>query len=179
MKTMNWSIFFGILLILFGLSLILKVIFNVDIPLARIVVALFLIYLGVRLFIGKDFGLISHHGDQNTIVFGQRTFHHIEDDMEYNVIFGKGIIDLRDVHPADSQEISIRLNTIFGSSDVLYGDSIPLKVRATSAFAGTRLPDGRTESFGTFEIKTGSPGINPPVRIETNTVFGGTVFRKL
>jgi hypothetical protein len=179
MKTMNWSIFLGILLVLFGISLILKVIFNIDIPVVRVVIALFLIYLGIRLFIGRDFSLIPRHENENTIAFGQRTINKIEDNTEYNVVFGKGILDLRNAHPADSQEISIRLNTIFGSSDVLYNDSIPLKIRSTSAFAGTKLPNGNTEAFGTFEFNTDSSYKKPFVRIETTTVFGGTLFRKL
>ena len=176
---MNWSIFFGILLVLFGLSLILKVIFNIDIPLARVAIALFLIYLGVRLFIGKDFTLMPRHINENTIVFGQRTINQVEDDMEYNVVFGKGIFDIRNVHPADSHEIYIRLNTIFGSSDILYNDTVPLRIKSTSAFAGTKLPNGNTEAFGTFEFNTDSSDRKPLVRIETNTVFGGTLFRKL
>ena len=175
---MNWSILLGALLVVFGISLILKVIFNIDIPLARITVALFLIYLGIRLFIGRDFGFVSRHDNENTVVFGQKTFTNITDDKEYNVVFGKGIVDLRNVHPTDSQEIFIRLNTIFGSSDVLYSDSIPLKIRATTAFAGTKLPNGNTESFGTFEVKTGDPDNRSYIRIESNTVFGGTLFRK-
>lgn len=173
---MNWSILLGVLLVLFGIGLILKVIFNIDIPLARITVALFLIYLGIRLFVGKDVGFISRHGNENNVVFGQRTFNQITDDTEYNVVFGKGIIDLRNFHPTDSQEIFIRINTVFGSSDILYSDSIPLKIRATAAFAGTKLPNGNTESFGTFELKTGN---KPLVRIESNTVFGETLYRKL
>ena len=179
MKTMNWSIFLGVLLVLFGISLIVKVVFNIDMPVVRVVIALFLIYLGVRLFIGKDFGLISHHDNENTIVFGHRTIDKIEDDTEYNVVFGKGVFDLRNVYPADSQKIFIRLNTVFGSSDILYNDTIPLSIKSTSAFGGTKLPSGNTEAFGTYEFNTDTAGREPLVRIETNTVFGGTLFKRM
>lgn len=175
---MNWTIFLGALLVLLGLSLILKVAFNIDIPLARIIIGLFLVYLGIRLFIGKDFGLIPHHASESTVVFGQKTFSKITGDGEYHVVFGKGIIDLRNVDPADSQKIRIRLNTVFGSSDVLYSDSIPLKIKATAAFAGVKLPNGDTESFGTFEFKTEQSHKMPLVIIESNTVFGGTLYRR-
>jgi hypothetical protein len=178
MKTMNWSIFIGALLVLFGVSLILKVVFNIDIPLARIIIGLFLVYLGIRLFIGRDFGLFAHHESESTVVFGQKTFSKIPDEGEYVVVFGKGIIDLRNIDPADSQKIRIRLNTVFGSSDVLYNDSIPIKIKATAAFAGVKLPNGNTESFGTFEIKTAQSDEMPPITIESNTVFGGTLYRK-
>lgn len=176
---MNWTILFGALLVLFGLSLILKVIFNIDVPVIRVVIALFLIYLGIRLFIGRDFSLISRNKNENIIVFGQRTISRIEDGMEYNVVFGKGILDLRNTHPSDSHDIFIRLNTVFGSSDVLYNDTIPLKIKSTSAFGGTRLPNGNTEAFGTYEFITGDSANRPYIILETNTVFGGTLFRKM
>ncbi len=176
---MNWSILIGVLLVLFGISLIAKVVFNVDIPVFRVVIALFLIYIGIRLFIGKDFGLISHHDNENSIVFGHRTIYKIEDDMEYNVVFGKGVFDLRNVYQADSQKITFKLNTVFGSSDILYNDTIPLSIKSTSAFGGTKLPNGNTEAFGTYEFNTDTTGREPLVRIETNTVFGGTLFRRM
>ena len=92
---------------------------------------------------------------------------------------GKGGFDLRNVYPADSQKIFIRLNTVFGSSDILYNDTIPLSIKSTSAFGGTKLPSGNTEAFGTYEFNTDTAGREPLVRIETNTVFGGTLFKRM
>lgn len=172
---MNWSIFWGVLLVLIGLSLILKVAFNFDFPVIRVVIALFFIYLGIKLFVGKDFNLFSGRDQQNAIFFGQRTIHTVEDGMEYNIIFSRGIIDLRNLQVADSQEIRIKLNTVFGSSDVIFNDSTPISIKSTSAFAGTKLPDGNTTSFGTFEYNSDR---KPLIYIETATVFGQTLFRK-
>ncbi len=172
---MNWSIFWGIFLVLLGLSFILKVAFNVDFPMIRIVVALFFIYLGIKIFVGKDFKIFEHNHTENALFFGQRTILNISDGMEYNVIFGHGILDLRNYNFTDSQTIHVKLNTIFGSSDIIYTDSIPIKVKSTSAFAGTKLPDGNTTSFGTFEY---TPNGKPAIYIETSTVFGQTIFKK-
>ena len=172
---MNWSIFWGILLVLLGLSLILKVAFNFDFPLMRIVIALFFIYLGVKVFIGKDIRIFSHNNSENVVFFGERTIHPDEDGREYNVIFSHGIVDLRNYNYTDSQTIHIKLNTVFGSSDVIYNDTIPIRIKATSAFAGTKLPDGNTSAFGTFEYNSDG---KPAIYIETSTVFGQTFFRK-
>lgn len=175
---MNWSIFFGVLLVLFGASLIVKVVFNVDIPVARIIIALFLIYLGIRIFVGKDLRIRSHKENEYVTFFSQRKITDIENGREYTVVFGKAVMDLSEIIPADSQQISVKLNTIFGNSDILYNDTVPIKIKATTAFGGTKLPDGTTESFGTYEYNSGSTDHQAVLSIETNTVFGGTVFRK-
>ena len=172
---MNWSIFWGVILVLFGLSLIMKVAFNIDFPLVRIAVAVFFIYLGLKIFFGKEIKFSSHHRSENSVIFEERTINDIKDGTEYNVIFSHGIVDLRNYNFTDSQAINIKLNTVFGSCDVLYNDTIPMRIKSTSAFAGTKLPDGNTSAFGTFEYASeGKPLIN----IETSTVFGQTFFRK-
>lgn len=172
---MNWSIIIGALLVLIGLSLIMKVVFNIDFPVVRIVIALFFIYLGIKLFIGKDFNIFPKNATDNAVFFGQRTITTVHDGMEYNIIFSRGIVDLRNFDPGSDEEIHIKLNTVFGSSDVIFNDSIPVSIKSTAAFAGTRLPDGSAASFGSFEYK---PDRKPRIYIESATVFGQTIFRK-
>ena len=126
---MSSSIFWGIILILIGLSLILKVVFHVDFPFFKFLFAFFLIYLGIRIFIGKDFRLFSDAGDEQTVIFSQRTITRVESGKEYNVIFGNGIYDLRNFEYSQDEEVSIKMNTVFGNSEVLIGDSIPLEIK--------------------------------------------------
>jgi hypothetical protein len=65
------------------------------------------------------------------------------------------------------------MNTIFGNSEVLISDSIPLEIKAHTVFAGSKMPDGNTTAFG--ESAYSSMGYHQPpnLRIEANTVFGG------
>jgi hypothetical protein len=175
---MSSSIFWGIILILIGLSLILKVVFHVDFPFFKFLFAFFLIYLGIRIFIGKDFRLFSDAGDDQTVVFSQRTITHVEDGKEYNVIFGNGIFDLRNLAFSQDEEVNIKLNTIFGSSEVLIIDSIPLEIKAHTVFAGSKMPDGNTTAFGESEYSSTGHHQPPNLRIEANTVFGGFLVKK-
>jgi hypothetical protein len=176
---MSSSIFWGIILILIGLSLILKVAFNVDFPFFKFLIALFLIYLGIRVFIGKDFRLFSDANDEHTVIFSQRTITSVENGKEYNVIFGNGIFDLRNFQPSAGEEITVKLNTVFGSSEVLVNDSIPLEVNAHTVFAGSRMPDGNISAFGEAKYKNGVYGDAPLLKIESNTVFGGFLVKKM
>jgi hypothetical protein len=176
---MSSSIFWGVILVLIGLSLILKVAFNVDFPFFKFLFALFLIYLGIRIFIGKDFRLFSNAYDEHTVIFSQRTITSIENGKEYNVIFGNGRFDLRNLQYREGEEISVRMNTIFGSSEVLINDSIPLEIKAHTVFAGSKMPDGNTSAFGESKYKSSSYNNAPLIRIESNTVFGGFLVRKM
>jgi len=176
---MSSSIFWGIILILIGLSLILKVAFNVDFPFFKFLLALFLIYLGIRIFIGKDFRLFSDAYDEHTVIFSQRTITSVENGKEYNVIFGNGIFDLRNFQYSGDDEITVKLNTIFGSSEVLINDSIPLEIRAHTVFAGSKMPDGNTSAFGEAKYSHAGYSNSPLLRIESNTVFGGFLVKKM
>jgi hypothetical protein len=176
---MSSSIFWGIILILIGLSLILKVVFHVDFPFFKFLFAFFLIYLGIRVFIGKDFRLFSDAGDEQTIIFSQRTITRVENGKEYNVIFGNGIFDLRNFQDSTDEKTEIKLNTIFGSSEVLINDSVSLEIKAHTVFAGSKMPDGNTTAFGESGYSNRGNSLPTNLRIESNTVFGGFLVKKI
>jgi len=176
---MSSSVFWGIILILIGLSLILKVAFNVDFPFFKFLFALFLIYLGIRIFVGKDFRLFSDANDEHTVIFSQRTITSIENGKEYNVIFGNGIFDLRNFQCSPDEKMTVKLNTVFGSSEVLINDSIPTEIEAHTVFAGCKMPDGNTTAFGEAKYINAGYSSSTLLKIESNTVFGGLLVKKM
>lgn len=176
---MNVGIIGGIILILLGLSLIIKIVFNVDFPVFKILVALVLIYFGLRIILGDSFHLFHDVGDQNTVVFGERRITQIENGREYNVIFGAAHFDLKDFHLPDSQSFHIKINTIFGGTQITLNDSLPVRLNANTAFGGTKAPDGNTSAFGDLKYESDTAKMEKPALvIESNTVFGGLNFRQ-
>lgn len=171
---MSASLFWGILLIIVGISLILKIIFNIDFSIFRVVVAFLLIYLGIKLFIGKDFSLFPESEKDSQVVFSEKTIKTLEDGKEYNVIFGGARFDLHEMQIPDSVTIHVKINTIFGGSQVIINPDLPIHVNSNTVFAGTKMPDGNTAAFGSlnFDSDTAKKG-KPRLIIETNTVFGG------
>ncbi len=171
---MSTSLFWGILLILVGLSLILKIVFNVEFSIFRVIIAFFLIYLGVKLFIGKDFSLFPEADKDNQVVFSEKTIKTLEDGKEYNVIFGGAKFDLREMSFPDSVTLHVKINTIFGGSQVTINPEVPIHVNSNTVFAGTKMPDGNTSAFGSlnYENESAKKG-KAKLIIETNTVFGG------
>lgn len=172
---MNWGIFWGIFLMLIGLGLIIKVIFKIDIPLVKFFIGFVFIYLGIKLFVGRDFSLFSNNKGENMIMFEKKTVADLDNGMDYNVIFGKGVIDLTKL---DSEVKEVKLNTIFGTSNVIVSDSIPFKIQSTAAFAGATMPDGNTNTFGTMIYENFDTVNNNLLFIESNTVFGRIIFKK-
>lgn len=171
---MSTSLFWGIILILVGLSLIIKIVFKTDFSIFRVVLAFFLIYFGIKLFIGKDFKLFTDSGKDTETVFSERTITTLENGKEYNVIFGGAKFDLRGIQLPDSTVTRVKINTVFGGSQIIIQSDVPIRVNSNTVFAGTKMPDGNTSAFGSlgYENDTAKRS-KPKLIVETNTVFGG------
>lgn len=171
---MSASLFWGILLILLGLSLILKIVFNVEFSIFRVVIAFLLIYFGIKLFIGKDFSLFPESDREDQVVFSEKTIKKIENGKEYNVIFGGAKFDLREMTFSDSIPMHIKINTIFGGTQLIIDREVPIHVNSNTVFAGTKMPDGNSSAFGSLAFDSDSAKRGKArLIIETNTVFGG------
>lgn len=169
--------FWGLFLILVGFALIIKYVFNLDIPVMRIAVALFLIMVGIRLLMkNRDFFWDKH--DKNDVIFREASFDGKDmNDKEYNVIFGSSVIDLRDLDSTDLPK-TLKINTIFGSSIVKLNKNLPVKLVGDAVFAGAKLPDGNTTAFG--EVTYNSPSLEPDVdklTLQADVVFGSLQVR--
>lgn len=159
--------FLGILLILWGVLMILKSVLNVNLPIFRILAASVFIYIGVSIFWG-GFGLRMAGG---IVIFDDRRITVSNRSDEYNIIFGRGTMDMGVVSPDNNPKIEI--NTIFGEGIILVNPEVPMVVTVSSAFGSGRLPGGDTVFFG--ESRYESPSYKPgekAVEIKANVVFG-------
>ncbi len=146
------NFFWGILLILLGLSVFLKG-FNIHLPLVRVFIAVIIIMLGIKLL----FGLRTHKYNNPTHYSKESSIIYSSSRNEYNIIFSSAIIDLTDL-PADAKDIEI--SVVFGSGTVILPDSIAFHINPTSVFGSTVLPRKVPVVQGT------------PVEIESTVVFG-------
>lgn len=160
------QVFWGIFLILLGISFILKVLFHLDIPVFRLFLSFLLIYMGIRVLTGG----FTRERNSRDIIFNDYQFK-VNDDGEYNIIFGRSVVDLSE-YQVDANT-RIKINIIFGSGLVKLNPSQPLKVRVNSAFAGAKMPDGNMISFGEYNYRTPAVKEDQPYgNIEVNVVFG-------
>lgn len=169
---MGTGIFWGIILILIGLGLVIRVVFNVEFPLFKIIIAFFLIFLGLRLLFGGS-GIFGFHTGENDVLFSEKRFENPRNLQEYNVVFGKGNFYFSGKDLSQSS-VKIRINTIFGGSTLHIPRDMPVVIRANAVFGGAELPDGNTAVFGssTYKSEKFNPGENH-LDIKADVVFGG------
>jgi predicted membrane protein len=166
------GVFWGVVLILIGLGVIINVVFGVKIPIFRTIFALFLIYLGIQMLTGTSW----HKRSEKVVMFEEKKIETITKSDKYDVIFGKGEIDLTGIKP-DSQNIGVEINTVFGGSVVKINPAVPTKMIVSSAFGGAHLPDGNVVAFGQYTYKTESYRENEKhLLIRATVVFGGMEF---
>jgi len=145
------GVFWGSVLILLGLSVIIEHVFHINIPVFKIVFACLLIYIGIRLLLG-GLGIRSFDTRMRACNFGV-----IEAKSggghDYSVVFGKGEIDLRGV-TAGKDGTAVDVDCAFGKAVVRIKESQPMVIRSDTAFGASRFPDGDTAAFGSHVYRT-------------------------
>lgn len=163
------GVFWGIVLCLLGVSMILKVVFHLDIPVFRIVLAGVLIVLGVRMLLGVSW---KNGPIRNAVMFSEGDLKPGAGDRDHVVVFGRGVMDLAGVRPEDHKD-PLELTVVFGSGSLRLDPTVPTKVTLSSAFGGAKVPDGTQIAFGTYVYRTpGQSDDAPFVDVRATVVFG-------
>jgi len=169
MGFINSGAFWGIIIILLGVSMVLRYVFNIHFPIFRIVFACFLIFWGVKMLMGS-FGYSKYY-NYNSTVFSESRHHYNKSDNSYNVVFGRGQLDLRNVKVEKNQRIEV--NSVFGSYVIFINDSVPVKIISTVAFGNISTPDDNQDSFGKHSYQSSNfSDESPHILIDANVVFG-------
>ncbi len=164
--------FWGVVLIVIGILIILKVFLRVDFPIFRILFSLLLIYIGIRVLIG-GWRLKTI---RNSVIFGESTIRVTKLAKEYNVIFGKGVIDLSQVELA-TEPTKVEINTVFGRGEVMINPELPTIIEVNSAFAEATTPDRNRTHFGKYTYRTEKYREGEAcLRLEADVVFGSLEF---
>ena len=174
------KLFWGAIIIVLGLSIIIGSVFKINIPFFRILFSLFLIYLGVRMLVGsfKSSNQFGSYKDakETTDVFTSNS-HKPEFGIpkkEYSVVFGSQALDLRNIEQENDH--SIEVSSVFGSQTVLLSKETPVRIKANAVFGNIQLPDGTGVSFGenTYvksDVSQDSATPQKMLFIEANAVF--------
>jgi len=162
------GVFWGVVVIIIGISIIFKTVFKIDIPVFRIIIALIFIYAGIKIITG-GFGKPAI---KNGVFFGEANITGDIKNKEYNIIFAKGDIDLSAFELPDRTE-EFQLNTVFGHGRLKINSSLPVRIQVNTAFAGVKLPNGNNVAFGEYfyETKAYKEG-EKHLFIKASAVFG-------
>ncbi len=170
--------YWGGLIILAGVLLIIRNVFKIDLPVMGIIFPIFIITIGISLLTGFR-GESWHWGGGKSTLFSDQQFDTVTGDEHYSVVFGKGSYDLRNIRPVD-KDIHVDISCAFGGVEIFINPAIPMKIKVSAAFGGGQMPDGRTVAFGERTYKTpaykeGSPCIS----VKASTAFGGIEIREM
>jgi predicted membrane protein len=142
---MGAGLFWGIVLIIFGLSIIFSIF--------RVIFAVVIILFGIRVLIGKPNFFSTH--SENQVIFGEKNVQSAPvNNTEYNTIFGKSVYDFRHIDNLSPGRTKLKVNTIFGSTQILLPDTLPVKIKADVVFGSVTMPDGNTMAFGTVNYNS-------------------------
>jgi predicted membrane protein len=167
MNFLSSGVFWGVVIVLFGISIILKEILHVDIPVFRLLAGFIIIYVGVRMLVGWH-----GYNYRNAVVFSEARISAGNSNNEYKVIFGKGTVDLTADRVKEAHG-TIKVDTIFGDCSLLVDQAVPMKIEINAAFAGAIMPDGNVISTGkvVYTTKAYKEGENF-VYVKADVVFG-------
>ncbi len=164
------KMFWGGVLILWGLSFFVEKLLNVKFSLFRIVLGLILITLGVKLAL--------NHNDHKDSEYKKRIFseHSIEykgTTTEYNILFDKGLIDLSTIK--GRKDLSI--NVIFGSAEIIIPDTLCLDLQVRNVMGETIMPDKEKFSNGmkTYELNSSIGRV--PLKVYLNNTMSTTTIK--
>ena len=169
---MGAGIFWGAFLLLLGVALIIKVVFNVDFPVFKVLVGIFLVLLGIKVISGKFLIPPANFKAEETI-FNERVYDNPESGKEYTVLFAKGVYDFTNVD-LEKGSFRVKVSTVFGGTQIIIPRDKPVRIQADAVFAGAELPGGNNAVFGTsiYESDTWSAD-TASIDIKVDVVFGG------
>jgi predicted membrane protein len=169
---MGFGIFWGIVFILIGIGIVIKVVFHIDFPIFKVLIALFFIYIGVRMLVGFH-GCNHFRNGKEGVIFGQTNITGTDiQSGEHNVLFGKALLDLRTLELKD-QPVKLKVNTVFGNTEIKIKRDMPCIINGDIAFGNMKMPDGNHASFG--NIRYTSPTYSADsvyLQIDADVAFG-------
>ncbi len=178
------EVFWGVYLLIIGSIALIISFTNARVPLFRLAVGVFLVYMGLVMVFGGHFGMYTASPrridvdrrfdlDPSTVLMGQVTAS-LDQSAERNVIFGEGIFTIDP--PPDGESLAFEFNSVFGSTTIRVPGDVAVRVKASSVFGSVQTPDGQSSSFG--EHTYTSPGYTedgPSIYIEASAVFGSVI----
>jgi hypothetical protein len=169
------GIFWGIFLILFGVSILFKAIFGFSLPFAKIIVSFMFIYIGISL-LTNNFCIFFKKTNKDcaknekccSIFGGKQT---IDTPENVKTLLGRSVIDL--THMSEPAEpITIDVDTIFGYTLLKINPHMPILIKGKAVFGSIEFPNDTIISIGSHAYTTASADKAPVLIINAQVIFG-------
>lgn len=172
---MRWNkgILIGGFVALFSTSILLRLLFGVNLPLVRIVFSLGFIYVGVRMATGK---LNLGHANFDDSQF--RLIGEIREKQSFGISFGTATLDLTEAQPPASGSAEIEFDVLLGGATIYYSPESPLEITVKAIFGDVKLPNGSSIFVGNLTHRTPASAAAPrKIRLILTVYCGNAQFQ--
>jgi hypothetical protein len=166
MISITSSMFWGIIIILAGILIVLRM-FSVfrDLSVFRVIAGLIIIYFGFTLILGKNIIVLK---DSKGCFFNYNNTTVRGNEEKYEVIFSNRTIDF-----SNTANKEIKIVTVFGRTAVKVGKNSNFRINGNVAFGSIKLPDNNNTFLGQINYSSPNPsGEKDSLKINTDVVFG-------
>lgn len=161
------GLFWGIALIILGIGLMARFMYQIHFPWFRIVIAFLFIYAGLWLILRPKFEVSNN----SLLLFSNGKMNFSENQKDYTILFSSGTLDIRNVQLSRTQNMEV--NGIFSESIIRVGRDVNFMINADAAFASFTGPAGSSVSFGSqYYQPSWFDSEKPYLKIKANVVFG-------
>lgn len=145
---MSAHIIWGSIFVFLGLSLILKSIFNIALPLVRPIIGGIFIYLGLHIMM-DPFG---ESVTKETLIFGHSQQIARQEVRSYNAIGSCQQLDFSSISDLPADEVTI--NVLCGNETIIIDPHTPVYIQVNALASRVVLPNETMVSFGRNLYKT-------------------------
>ncbi len=163
----------ALIVILLGTIFLLNNLFDLDLSIIKLLLAIGFVALGILLLSGRRVSGFADGtlDDKELVIFGSAyTYPRSGPKPEnYTTIFGERTLKFDRV---DTAEKLVTVSAYFAENTLLIPKDMPVTIRAHAVFGEVRLPDGKEVNFGdrSFAHKTDEKGSS--VVLQVTAVFG-------
>ena len=170
MRFLSSGIFWGFIVILFGVGILLKSVFHVNIPFFKILIGIIVILFGVSII----FNAINSTRRNNT-VFREYNFNFWTIEKEYNIVFSKSVFDFTNFNFSNYNGEFIKINSAFSKSEIYLSRNFEYEIRVDSVFGVVSLPNGESVSFGNIaRLENAENSELKRINLHVSSVFSET-----
>jgi hypothetical protein len=167
--------FWGIFLIMIGFVLLIRVIFNIEFPVLKILTGLFVVLLGLKIMFG-NFNLWPLKTGDNEFIFTSAKIESSELQRSYQLVFSEGTFSLGDLR-ITGEKRKLKINSVFSGSTVYLPPDAPVNINVDAVFASVKMPGVNSPVIGRGNYSTeGFDPDLPHLDIVINIVFGSIVL---
>ena len=169
MRFLSSGIFWGFVVILFGVGILLKSVFHVNIPFFKILIGIIIIFFGISFIVDA----MSQR--KSEAIFRNYNFNFGTIEKEYNIVFSKGVFDFTNFNFSNYNGEFIKINSAFSKSEIYLSRNFEYEIRADSVFGVVSLPNGESVSFGNIaRLENAENSELKRINLHVSSVFGET-----